>query len=178
LVCGRDQFIVFITGRSGNADLSVLPFAGEQKPVSYLHGVSAGPGKLSPDGRWFAYQSVESGQSDVYVAPFPSATGKVRISGTAGLQPRWRRDGNEMFYLLPDARGTVTLTAVPVKGHDGEFQVGMPQALFTFRPAGTRYAYDVSPDGQRFLVNRQAEDEAATPSPITVVVNWAAALKK
>jgi eukaryotic-like serine/threonine-protein kinase len=177
---GRDQFIVFITGTRQDADVSVLPLSADRKPVSYLHGLSAGPGNLSHDGRWFTYQSVESGQTDVYVAPFPSASEKVRISGAGGAQPRWSRDGKELFYLAPsEQRGPLaTLMAVPVNGNGPDFRVGTPQALFAFRPAGTRYVYDVSADGQRFLVNRQAEDEAATPSPITVVVNWAAALKE
>jgi Tol biopolymer transport system component len=177
---GRDQFIVFITGTRQDADVSVLPLSADRKPVSYLHGLSAGPGNLSHDGRWFTYQSAESGQTDVYVAPFPSASEKVRISGAGGAQPRWSRDGKELFYLAPsEQRGPLaTLMAVPVNGNGPDFRVGTPQALFAFRPAGTRYVYDVSPDGQRFLVNRQAEEEAAVPSPITVVVNWAAALKR
>src|SRR4029453_9692174 len=70
---GRDQFIVFITGTRQDADVSVLPLSADRKPVSYLHGLSAGPGNLSHDGRWFTYQSVESGQTVVFVSRFPSA---------------------------------------------------------------------------------------------------------
>jgi dipeptidyl aminopeptidase/acylaminoacyl peptidase len=159
-------------------DLWMLPMTGERPPrtVVQMVGDQFG-GVISPDGRWLAYESNESGRLDVYVQPFPEAGGKWQVSSAGGAQPQWRRDGNELYYVAPDAR----LLAVPVKpSTDGKtLDVGSPVPLFRTRlasGAGTtqgRAQYAVAPDG-RFLMNTVVEETAA--SPITVVVNWAAAL--
>jgi hypothetical protein len=86
--------------------------------------------------------------------------------------PRWRRDGKEIFYLAPDNK----LMAAPVNGQGSAFEVGVVRPLFDTRRGGPRSVYDVSPDGQRFLVNTLAEEAAS--APITLVVNWPALLKK
>jgi len=130
-------------------------------------------GQFSPDGRWIAYSSNESGRSEVYVAPFPGPGGKWQISTAGGNLTRWRRDGSEIFYLGLDAK----LMVAAVNGRGSDFQVGAVKALFEVRPVlGLRYPYAVSPDGQRFLINSlPAEGDAA---PITVVLNWTAGVKK
>ena len=114
------------------------------------------------------------------MAPFSgsggASAGKRQISTGGGTQPRWRQDGREIFYLTlpPDA----TLMAAAVTARDTAFDVGMVEPLFAVRPPGTGGSfYDVSPDGQRFLVN-MAPEVTTAPTPITVVVNWTAGLKK
>jgi hypothetical protein len=133
-----------------------------QTPFNDIHGA------FSPDGGWVAYASDESGRMEVYVQPFAQPGTRSLVSTGGGSEPRWRRDGRELFYLAPD--GTlmaVVVTAAPA------FEIGTPQALFRPRvPAGSlfRTSYDVTADGQRFLVNTVVEGAGATP--ITVVVNW------
>jgi Tol biopolymer transport system component len=134
-----------------------------------------GQGQLSADGHWLAYMSEETGRSEVYVRAFPSAEGRTQVSLEGGVQPKWRRDGKELFYLAPDRR----LMAVAVKA-DSAFIAGVPTALFTTRTEAStvfnvgRNEYDVTANGDRFLMNVPAE---GTSSPITVVVNWVAALR-
>jgi hypothetical protein len=133
-----------------------------------------GDGWLSPDGRWIAYSSNESGVGELYVAPFPGPGGTVRVSSAGGRNPRWRRDGTEIFYLAPDNK----LMAAAVNGRGSKFEIGAIRPLFETRVAvgaGIR-RYDVSADGQRFLINTVPEQ--AESAPIAVVVNWTAGLKK
>ena len=120
---------------------------------------------FSSDGRWIAYVSDETGQSEVYARPFRSSGEKVRISTAGGSQPRWRRDGKELFYLSADNH----LTAVTLTLGDS-LQPASPVALFLLQ---TGSVYD-SPDGQRFLVSSAAHESAGT----TVMVNWTARLAK
>lgn len=108
----------------------------------------------------------------MYVAPFPGPGGKWQVSVAGGGQPRWRRDGKELFYLAPDNK----LMAAAVSGQGSAFEVGAVRPLFDTGATGPFSSYDVSSDGQRFLVNTPAEE--ATSAPITLVVNWTALLKK
>ncbi len=103
--------------------------------------------------------------------PFPVATGKWLISITGGTQPRWGADGKEVFYASPDNK----LMAVEVRTAGGTFEAGAPQALFSIHPRGGGWPFDVSRDG-RFLINETLRDQ--TGAPMTVVLNWAANLKK
>jgi eukaryotic-like serine/threonine-protein kinase len=137
-------------------------------------------GEVSPDGRWLAYQSDESGQSQVYVRPFPKVDdGRWQISPSGGSRPLWARNGRELFYL--DA--TNLLMAVPVQTSPA-FSAGNPAKVFDTRYAVPQNArtYDVSPDGQRFLMiktNQQTERSAGqAPASIVVVVNWLEELKQ
>ena len=131
--------------------------------------------RVSPNQRWMAYASDESGHFEVYVRGFPSAGNQWTISTSGGMQPEWRRDGRELFYVSTDRK----LMAVPVTTDGETFSAGVPQALFPIdivepnAPYPNDYA--VSADGQRFLINTQVD----RPSPpLTVVLNWAAGLKK
>jgi serine/threonine protein kinase/Tol biopolymer transport system component len=128
--------------------------------------------QFSPDGRWMAYASDESGGAEVYVQSFPASSGKWRISSAGGAYPRWRRDGKEIFYVGLDKR----LMAVEIKAGTG-FEVGTPRFLFNtqIKRSDSGFQYDVSPDGRRFLINTIAAEEK--PGAITVVQNWAAASK-
>jgi serine/threonine protein kinase len=164
--------LLFVGGTQGAAVLSVLPLSGERKPVTYLAGREAGPGQLSPDNRWIAYFSGESGRAEVYVTPYPNRGGKWRVSTDGGTQPRWRSDGKEIFYVNRESK----IVAAEVSAQGDGFQVETVRPLFGIRGGGTRYAYDVSPDGQRFLINKRIEDHSPS-SPLTVILNWSAALK-
>jgi tricorn protease-like protein len=156
-------------------DLWVLPLAGDRTPVPFLQNPTRKVrARFSPDGRWVAYESDESGRSEVYVVPFPKAEGKELVSTAGGTYARWRRDGKEIFYMAPDNR----LMAAEVIGEGPVFRVGAVRPLFAINPPSGRYPYDVSADGQRFLVNTSSEVDAASTQPITVVLNWPAALRR
>jgi hypothetical protein len=158
------------------ADLWLLPLDGDRKPIPYLQSpFNEATGQFSPDGRWMAYASNESGQPQIYVQAIPASGAKSQISTAGGDQPRWRRDGKELFYVSADQK----LMAVPVKT-GAVFEIGSPQPLFEIQPVYPpltgRFAYQPTADGQRFLVTAPVSG-AATP-PITVVLNWQAGLKK
>jgi hypothetical protein len=133
-------------------------------------------GHYSPDGKWVAYASNESGKWEVYVTSFPAAQGKWQVSSGGGEQPRWRGDGKELFYLSSDGK----MMAAPVS-EGANFDAGAPIVLFQANPreaaaTSEQAFYDVSRDGQRFLINtevRQAEVE-----PMSIVLNWAAKLNQ
>ncbi len=150
-------------GQAANRDIYLVPLTGEGKALPLLQTrANETQGQISPDGRWIADTSDESGESEIYAQRFPGGGGKIRLSTTGGMQSRWRRDGRELFYLQPDgALMSVLVTLAADIKADG---------------LGTRAEYDVTADGRRFIVNQIAEGEA--PPPITVIVNWTALLKK
>jgi hypothetical protein len=144
-----------------------------RKPVPFLHAdFNESQGQFSPDGRWIAYVSDESGSQQVYVQSFPTLGGQRQISTEGGTQPRWRRDGKELFYLAPDRK----LMAVTVKT-GATFEADAPRALFqtALNVTDLRQTYAVSADGQRFLLNAPLETESP---PITIVLNWTGLLKR
>ncbi len=153
-------------------DVWVLPMAGDRKPFPFVQGKSTDwQGTFSPDGRWVAYTSEESGRAEVCVAPFPGPGPRSQISTAGGSLPRWRGDGKELFYIAADQK----LTAVDVRTAPA-LEAGAARPLFEVRSVPTYgWIYDVSADGQRFLVNARMREQTAPP--ITVVVNWAADLK-
>jgi serine/threonine protein kinase len=160
-----------------NFELWLLPVDGDRKPVPYLKstfGVSHG--QFSPDGRWVAYASNESGKWEISVAPFPGPGGNWKVSSSGGTEPRWRRDGKELFYLAPDGK----LMAVEVKAAP-TFEAGAATPLFQTRrrvavSSTDMFSYDVTADGQRFLVSTDVSE--VTTTPLTAVFNWTAELKK
>jgi Tol biopolymer transport system component len=156
-----------------NLDLWVLPLFGDRKPFAFMQtSFSESVAAFSPDNRWVAYASDESGRNEVYVAPFPGPGGKWQVSTAGGNWPRWRRDGREIFYMAPDNR----LMVATVDGQGSGFQISAVQALFETRARiNQRAMYDVTPDGQSFLINTIVEQAV---QPITLVVNWPALLKK
>jgi hypothetical protein len=132
-------------------------------------------GQFSPDGRWIAYRTNESGRNEIYVQAFPGPGGKARVSTEGGSQPRWRRDGKELFFVAPDNRLMAVPVARPPKGQ--ALNVGAPVPLFATRLAlmgSPKHQYAVAPDGQRFLMVVSADE--TTASPITIVQNWLAGL--
>lgn len=145
-----------------------------------------GHAQVSPDGKWIAYVSSDNGSTQVYVRPFPSGDGVWPVSSNRGVTPRWRADSKELFYVTSYDNGK--LMAVSVREEDGQFKSGTPQDLFSVEMVtpphsttiNTYHTYDVSPDGQRFLIPRPASTlrDDATPTPITVVLNWHALLER
>ncbi len=175
------RFVAFDTlDPTTNLDVWILPLEGDRRPARLI-GTPAGEwgAEFSPDGRWLAYQSNESGEAEVYVQAF-SATSPVpvlagerwQVSAGGGRMPTWSRDGKEMFYLGADGK----LMAVDVKTAPS-FATGRPVALFDARmKVSPDRQYDVSPDGQRFLVRQPLADQVA--APMTVVLDWAAGLPR
>ena len=133
-------------------------------------------GQFSPDGKWMAYASNETGRWEIYVTSFPTPRGKWQVSVGGGEQPRWRRDGKELFYLSPDSK----MMAVPVTT-GADFDSGTPAALFQATPRQPipiydLFVYDVSRDGQRFLIITPVKE--AETAPMSVVLDWTAKLNK
>jgi len=169
------RFLLFeLRGAGVTSKLWILPLTGDGKPYPLLQtSFNESLGTFSPDGRWIAYVSDESGHTEVYVQTFPISTAKWRVSTSGGTQPRWRRDGKEIFYLAPDSH----LMAVAVSA-GSSFEAGVPSALFEVGASpgiGLRHQYGVASQGQRFLVARVIEPQEMPA--ITVVSNWAAELK-
>jgi Tol biopolymer transport system component len=174
---GRYLVYAVLDARTG-FDLWVLPLFGDRRPFPYLQTEAAEiGGQISPNGRWMAYASNESGTYEIYVRPFPPAPGKWQVSREGGSQPRWRADGRELFYISTDRR----MMAAQVRTDQPAFETGAPQALFETRLSNVEGSnpwsqYAVAADGHAFLVNRLAADASSTP--ITVVLNWPALERK
>jgi eukaryotic-like serine/threonine-protein kinase len=151
--------------------LMMVPSAGAA-PVPLLTGkADETNGQFSPDGKWVAYASDESGNWEIYVTSFPSTAGKWQVSRGGGGEPRWRGDGKEIFYIAPSGM----LMAVPVNG-ESIFATGTPAPLFQIQgraPISSTdvFTYDVAKDGKRFLVNRYVKPEHV--APLTILLNAA-----
>jgi Tol biopolymer transport system component len=184
------KFIVYYElGARTQRDVWVLPVDDRGKATGKPIPVVQTPfndidGQLSPDSRWMAYVSDESGQNEIYVRPFPVAEGIWKISTAGGVMPRWRGDGKELLYISRDKRMTAVpvLRAQPPDGSGGKpfFEPGTPVTLFDVNlanPDSAVYQYDVTGDGKRFLVNTSA-GPAEAAAPLTVVMNWQAGLRK
>jgi Tol biopolymer transport system component/predicted Ser/Thr protein kinase len=131
--------------------------------------------RFSPDGRWMAYVSDESGRYEVYVQPYPGPGGKWQISTDGGTEPVWNPNGRELFYRSSDKMMAVDIATQPA------FTVGKPRMLFAgqYQPTPVTFPnYDVSPDGQRFLMLKPIEQSQAAPNQINVVLNWFEELKQ
>ncbi len=170
------KFIVFESGNpKTKLDLWLLPTSGDRQPLPFLQtNFNEHQAQFSSDGKWIAYTSDVSGRPEVYVQTFPASGGPMRVSTNGGAQPKWRRDGHELFYIAPDRK----LMAVEVK-LDTTFEAKAPQPLFTTRiltMTEFRSHYAVTGDGQRFLINSLLEE--AGDGAISVFVNWTAGLKR
>jgi Tol biopolymer transport system component len=165
----EDQQILCTRQTAAGDHLELLSVAGGE-PTRFLSSKgSETNGQISPDGKWVAYASDESGNWEIYVTSFPSAAGKWQVSRGGGTEPRWRGDGKEIFYIAPSG----TLTAVPVNG-ETTFATGTPAPLFQIHgraPISSTdvFTYDVAKDGKRFLVNRYVKPEHVPP--LTILLN-------
>jgi len=159
------------------AQIWMLPLFGDRKPFPFLNsGSNEFEASFSPNGKWLAYVSDESGRKEVYIVPFPKRSGRWQVSMEGGAHPRWRRDGKELFYLSR----TNKLMAVKVQENDDTLAIGSSQTLFQTNPPSSNYAgwiYDVTPDGKKFIVVTRQPAPPGT-EPITLVVNWPALLAK
>jgi Tol biopolymer transport system component len=161
---------LLISGSAG--DLWAVPMDGDRKPRPLVQTPfqEAHP-MLSPDGRWLAYRSNESGRFEIYVQPFPGLSTRHLISTDGGTELVWSRDGRELFYRNGDQMMAVEITTTP------GFRAGKPRVLFDgyVRVSG-RPNYDVAADG-RFLMVQAVEPQSA-PSQLNVVLNWREELKR
>jgi Tol biopolymer transport system component len=149
-------------------ELWALPLEGERKPRLLVpRGFS---GQLSPDGRWLAYSSIESGTLEVYVVAFDGGQGKWQVSANGGQFPQWSRDGKELYYSDP----TLNFLAVPVKSVGSALQFGAPETMIANWSAPTAVFFSVSPDGKKLLMDRVAQQVSQA---VTVVSNFTAELK-
>jgi Tol biopolymer transport system component len=167
------RYIVYVGGGRAisRSDLWVAPMAAPREARALLDSPFVEThGRIAPGGWWFAYASNETGQLEVYVDRFEGRGAKALVSTKGGRWPRWARDGSELFYVAADNQ----LMSVAIKTSGDRIEVGAPRVLFAIRPRPPvrldAYPYDVSPDGQRFVVNTLVEDAAS--STITVVHNW------
>jgi Tol biopolymer transport system component len=180
------RFILYTRGtiNLSQADIWALPLVGDRKPRLFVQAPAAAyDGQFSPDGRWVAYTSRESGRDEVYVVPFDAARvlntgsgsaraggGKWQISASGGRCPRWRRDGKEIFYLSL----TSQMMAEEVEEKGNSIVVRTARALFRSALPGSFAPYDVAPDGKKFVINAISEGN----SPLTLMVNWTENLRK
>jgi serine/threonine protein kinase len=161
---------------AGGSQLVLLAASGSKMTPFLSTKASESNGMISPDGKWVAYASNESGDWEIYVTTFPTAAGKWQVSRGGGTEPRWRADGQEIFYIGAGS----TLTAVTVSSA-GNFAAGNPTPLFRTQlraqvSSTDQFSYDVSKDGQRFLVNRYAKP--AQVAPLHIILNAAAPTTK
>jgi eukaryotic-like serine/threonine-protein kinase len=164
------KYLLYEKGALGTRqEIWAAPLSGGQQPFPVVPpgAFYSNSPRFSPDGRWVAYQSNESGRVEIYVVPFRGGQGKWQVSTSGGAFPVWRGDGKEIFYVSADG----LLTAVPIVATPDQIQPGKPQPLF--RAAAD--AYDISPDGKRLLLDVVGDQNI---KPITVVLNWTAELTK
>jgi Tol biopolymer transport system component len=166
------KFLTYREPQQGVWTVWMLPLTGERKPYAFLHSqFGQSYAIFSPNSKWVAYCSNESGEFKVYVVPFPGPGGKWQVSPGAGCTPRWRGDGKELFYLSMDNK----VMSADVKASGSSFEVGAVHTLFETRPYSSFGSYDVTLDGQRFVVVQDTEQSSAA---ITLAVNWLAELKR
>ncbi len=175
------RYIIYATGTASmgtGMDLWVAPLFGDRKPFPY----TSAPGnqqnaQFSPDGHWVAYSSDESGQPEIYVAPFPWTGAKWQVSNGGGYLPRWRRDGKEIVFLT---MGSASIFAADVNSHGSTFEVGTVRTMFNVNnlspnTAGQQFA--ITADGQRFL-QITTGDAGKGKLPLNVIQNWTAQLQR
>jgi serine/threonine protein kinase len=169
------RYVAFVKGTGGgvsNADLRILPLDDGAEPFDFVATeFNEWAAQFSPDGRWVAYQSDESGRPEIYVTTFPDPGRKWQVSAEGGSQPRWRGDGRELYFLTPAAK----LMVAEVDPTGAGFQIGEISELFdTPRMPTNVFDYDVTADGDRFLMNTVGDSAF---EPITLVVNWTSELE-
>jgi Tol biopolymer transport system component len=175
------KYLLYSVGDiNANMDSTIwaLSLGGDNKPEMLVQApAGVNDGQFSPDVRWVAYVSRESGRGEIYIVPFDGARGahvsisqRISVSTQGGRCPRWRGDGKEIFWLSPDGE----VMAAPVEVSGTAMSIGSAHALFRFATQiFILFPYDVNPDGSRFIVNEYAGQD----QPVTLMVNWQAKLK-
>jgi len=184
---GDRQLFYYSIGQQGNAALWVRDLDAAGEPREILRAPSLGGVDLSPDGRWLAYHTQESGQQQVYVEAFPGPGPRILVSTNGGGSPVWRADGQELFYARPNRDGQprnagefdVALMAVTVAGGQ-TLSLGKPRQLFAGRYSMNNpdRGFDVSPDGRRFLLLQARQRTPDVITEMIVVQNWTEELKR
>jgi serine/threonine protein kinase len=152
-------------------DISTVLVKGEKKQRMFVQSAyNEDGGRFSPDGRWIAYVSNETGQTEIYIRPYPGPGSAIKVSTGGGTDLCWRRDGRELFYISNDNK----MMSVDIRMTASSLESGSVRELFPRTPI--MEAYDVFPDGKRFLINRVIEPTVT--DPVTIVVNWMQKLKK
>jgi Tol biopolymer transport system component/predicted Ser/Thr protein kinase len=168
------RYLLYVVrGRGGQTEIWTLPVEGERKPRMVVGGLSLGAFVtpcFSPDGRWVAYSSAESGKPEIYVVPFNGGNSKWQVSSGGAVAPYWPMGGKELLYVSSDNH----IVSVPVTASRDTLQFGAPRALF-LATGNLSQEFDVTADGQRFLFNTVSESGS---HPITLVTNWPAARTK
>jgi eukaryotic-like serine/threonine-protein kinase len=164
------KFLIYARGdhAGGDWDVMALPVEGDRKPRMLVQ--HAADGQISPDGKWLAYQSTESGRAEVYVIAFDGGHGKWQVSGNGGTNPLWSRDGKHLYFLDPN----FSLYSVPVRENSGALQFDTPEVLVKTWSAPNIF-YDVFPDGSKFLFDRVSQQVSQS---VSVITNFTAGLKK
>ncbi|HEV2350980.1 MAG TPA: protein kinase [Terriglobia bacterium] len=160
--------------RKFGRNLWILPLFGDRKPYPFIESsFDQLYAEFSPDVKWLAYTSDETGRPEVYIAPFPKANGKWEVSTQGGVVPTWRRDGKELYYLSLDQK----LMAVDIRENNNSVEIGSPHVLFqTNPPPLVLRSYDSAADSSKFIVVTQSLN--ASSVPVTLVINWPALLEK
>jgi len=167
------RFVLFMTyGATGDWDLGAMPMnGGSNTAIGVAHtAFTERTGQFSPDGRWIAFESDESGRDEIYVQAFPASASKTIVSTGGGIEPRWSPTGRELFYVAPDGH----LMSVTFRFADvGHVEPHPPAAMFVTRvgsthTGGSGVEYAVAADGERFLMNTLVE-QASTP--MTLILN-------
>jgi Tol biopolymer transport system component len=178
--------VVRVVNPRTQGDESVFSFDSRQTTPLLNGAFNELVAQVSPDGKWIAYASNETGANEIYVRPFPSGEGQRQLSASGGYAPRWRKDGKELFFL---AGNRFKMASVKINASGSVLNYEPPVELFDTgyinfgHSGGTFLPYAVSPDGQRFLIPRPERPDAAgagdaATTPITVIVNWAATVKR
>jgi serine/threonine protein kinase/Tol biopolymer transport system component len=166
-VSADGRVLLYTQSTGTTSEIWSVPLAVDRTPVPFVKSsFNTRDGQFSPDGKWVAYQSDESGRNEIYLQPFPGPGERIQASAGGGTQVRWGRRSAELFYISADRR----LTAVPVStAANGATSIGTPKPLFQMSALATLgRQYDVSADGQRFLVDNFSAD----PPSITMILNW------
>jgi len=185
-VSSDGRYLIFNSAKVGPLifEIWAMPLSGDKKPFPYLqNSFNNVQAQLSPDGRWLAYSTNESGTYQIVIRTFPDPNGgRWQVTANGGMEPRWRKDGRELYYLALDGK----LMAVPI--HSGNvFQADQPAELFQtpLTPSSVPFPirYDIAANGQRFLMlvpanTGSTRTAAANSAPIVAIVNWTAALHK
>jgi Tol biopolymer transport system component len=170
------RYLVYLrrSGGQPSTDLWAVPLFGDRKPIPIVQSAFLKNGAaVSPDGKWLAYHTNESGRNEVYVAAFPGGGAKWQVSTNGGAAARWRKDGKELYFLDPSD----SIVAVDVNVSGQAPQLGVPHALFQANGIQRQTGpYEVTEDGKKFIVNVGNLKEGS--DPLTLVLNWPAELKK
>ncbi len=158
-----------ISGTKESAGVYLLPLQGERKPKLLLNDPAVNDEAISPDGKWIAYESAESGRTEIYVREFPSVAGKWQVSQDGGTHPMWSANGRELFFRTTASRPRLMSVTV---SSGSEFAASAPHALFGFSCSQAGHDYAPMPDGQHFICIKPPESET-TATQVNIVLNWA-----